>query len=228
MKRVPFDQRRNRIKNSKMKIRKFTFNPISVNAYLLWDETKEAVLIDPACFNPREEKELGSFVENEGLKIVHILNTHGHFDHLMGNSFAAEKWHLKCRIHSGDAFMTEQAKQHAIYFGITMKNPTSEIELLSEGDIITFGQSSLSVIHVPGHSPGSVAFYSEQAKLLVVGDILFQGSVGRTDLPGGNHAQLISGIQQKLMTLDDAVTVYSGHGEETTIGWEKRTNPYLR
>ncbi len=209
-------------------LKKFTFNPISVNAYLLWDESKEAVLIDPACFYPNEEKELSRFVEEQGLTIVQLLNTHGHFDHLMGNSFAAQKWNLKCRIHSGDAFMTDQAKQHALFFGITMKNPSSEVELLSEGDVFHFGASELIVIHVPGHSPGSVAFYSEQDKILVVGDILFQGSVGRTDLPGGNHTQLITGIKEKLMTLDDNVKVYSGHGEETTVGWEKRTNPYLK
>jgi glyoxylase-like metal-dependent hydrolase (beta-lactamase superfamily II) len=211
-----------------MEIKRFTFNPVSVNAYLLWDETKEAVLIDPACFYKEEEAELSRFVVAQGLKIVHILNTHGHFDHLMGNDFAAMKWGLKVLIHAGDEFMLDQAKQHALMFGITMANPSSEAGSLSEGDVFTFGNSELKVIHVPGHSPGSVAFYSERDKLIVVGDILFEGSVGRTDLPGGNHEQLISGIKKKLMTLDDAVKVYSGHGNETTIGWEKKTNPFLR
>ncbi|MEI7420939.1 MAG: MBL fold metallo-hydrolase [Prolixibacteraceae bacterium] len=211
-----------------MKIKKFTFNPVSVNAYLLWDETKEAVLIDPACFYPAEELELSRFIENEGLKIVHILNTHGHFDHLMGNDFATTKWNLKVKIHSGDAFMAGQARQHAVFFGITMKNPASTSEPLSEGDLIKFGNSSLRVIHVPGHSPGSVAFYDKEDKLLVVGDILFEGSVGRTDLPGGSHELLITGIKEKLLTLDDEVVVYPGHGGHTTIGWEKRTNPYLK
>lgn len=211
-----------------MKIKKFTFNPVSVNAYLLWDETKEAVLIDPACFYPAEELELSRFIENEGLKIVHILNTHGHFDHLMGNDFATTKWNLKVKIHSGDAFMAGQARQDAVFFGITMKNPASTSEPLSEGDLIKFGNSSLRVIHVPGHSPGSVAFYDKEDKLLVVGDILFEGSVGRTDLPGGSHELLITGIKEKLLTLDDEVVVYPGHGGHTTIGWEKRTNPYLK
>lgn len=211
-----------------MKIKKFTFNPVSVNAYLLWDETKEAVLIDPACFYPAEELELSRFIENEGLKIVHILNTHGHFDHLMGNDFASAKWNLKVKIHPGDAFMAGQARQHAVFFGITMKNPITASELLHEGDLIRFGNSSLSVIHVPGHSPGGVAFYEKESKLLVVGDILFEGSVGRTDLPGGSHELLITGIKEKLLTLDEEVVVYPGHGGHTTIGWEKRTNPYLK
>ena len=211
-----------------MKIKKFTFNPVSVNAYLLWDETKEAVLIDPACFYPSEEAELSRFVESEGVTIVHLLNTHGHFDHLMGNRFAEAKWGLKCKIHPGDAPMTGQARKHAVLFGITMTDPSSDVESLAEGDVITFGNSSLSVIHVPGHSPGSVAFYDEKDQIVVVGDILFEGSVGRTDLPGGNHSQLISGIKEKLLSLDDQVVVYPGHGGHTTVGWEKRTNPYLR
>lgn len=211
-----------------IQIKKFTFNPIAVNAYLLWDEIREAVLIDPACYYADEEEALSRFVEAKELKIVHLLNTHGHFDHLMGNNFAEEKWGLKCRMHPGDLPLAAQAKQQAMLFGITMSNLTSALELLSEGEEITFGQTVLKVIHVPGHSQGSVAFYGEQDKILVAGDILFEGSVGRTDLPGGNHAQLISGIKEKLMTLDDEVKVYPGHGGDTTIGWEKRTNPFLR
>ena len=211
-----------------IEIKKFTFNPVSVNAYLLWDETKEAVLIDPACYYKEEEAELCFFVLEHDLKIVYILNTHGHFDHLMGNDFAAKTWALPVLIHQGDKFMQDQARQHAQMFGITMANPSSDSGLLTEGEVITFGNSELKVIHVPGHSPGSVAFYSEKDKLVVVGDILFEGSVGRTDLPGGNHELLISGIKEKLMTLDDAVKVCSGHGNDTTIGREKRTNPFLK
>ena len=211
-----------------IQIKKFTFNPIAVNAYLLWDETREAVLIDPACYYADEEEELSRFIETKELKIVHLLNTHGHFDHVMGNNFAEMKWGLKCRMHPGDLPLAAQAKQQAMLFGITMPNLTSALELLSESDEITFGQTVLKVIYVPGHSQGSVAFYGEQDKVLVAGDILFEGSVGRTDLPGGNHAQLISGIKEKLMTLDDEVKVYPGHGGDTTIGWEKRTNPFLR
>ncbi|HEY5511085.1 MAG TPA: MBL fold metallo-hydrolase [Prolixibacteraceae bacterium] len=209
-------------------IKRFTFNPVAVNAYLLWDETKEAVLIDPACFYPAEELELSRFVETEGLKIAHVLNTHGHFDHLMGNNFAEGKWGLKCKIHSGDVPYVNQARQQAMLFGITMQNPSPAVELVSEGDEIYFGQSILKVIHVPGHSPGSVAYYGESDKILIVGDILFSGSVGRTDLPGGNHNQLITGIKEKLLTLGEDVRVYSGHGDDTTIGWEKRTNPFLK
>jgi glyoxylase-like metal-dependent hydrolase (beta-lactamase superfamily II) len=209
-------------------VKKFTFNPISVNAYLLWDESLEAVLIDPACYFADEEMALSRFVESNKLTVVHLLNTHGHFDHLMGNNFAETKWDLSCRIHPGDSNLVQQAKNQAKLFGMTMADVNLPVRYLSDGEVIHFGQSSLKVIHVPGHSQGSVAFYSETDKIVIVGDILFEGSVGRTDLPGGNHMQLISGIKGKLMTLDDEVKVYSGHGNETTIGREKRTNPFLQ
>jgi hydroxyacylglutathione hydrolase len=210
-----------------IQIKKFTFNPVGVNAYLLWDETNEAVLIDPACSNMAEEKTLSRFVEDNNLKIVHLLNTHGHFDHLMGNSFAGDKWNLISRIHPGDLPMVSQARQHAMFFGITMANP-KEAQALNPQEEIAFGNSVLKVIHVPGHSAGSVAYHCEESKFLVVGDILFEGSVGRTDLPGGNHALLISGIKEKLLTLDDNTRVFSGHGNETTIGEERRYNPFLK
>ncbi len=207
-------------------IKKFTFNPVGVNAYLLWDETREAVLIDPACFYQEEWAELSRFVDEEGLNIVQLLNTHGHFDHLMGNSFAEERWNLKCKIHPGDLPLAGLASHQAKFFGITMPVPNIPIPL-NPGEVIPFGHSSLSFFHVPGHSDGSVAFYSEPDKLLVVGDILFEGSVGRTDLPGGNHALLIAGIKEKLLTLPEDTRVCSGHGNDTTIGREKYTNPFL-
>ena len=208
-------------------IKKFTFNPVGVNAYLLWDETREAVLIDPACSNKEEEEELSRFVEAHQLKMVELLNTHGHFDHLMGNSFAENHWKLKCRIHLADLLLADQAKEHAQLFGLRMTSPNVP-HPLDESDEIQFGNSSLKIIHVPGHSRGSVAYYSEKEGILVVGDILFEGSVGRTDLPGGNHEQLISGIKEKLLVLDDFTKVYPGHGNDTTIGKERRSNPFLR
>ena len=207
-------------------IKKFTFNPVGVNAYLLWDETKEAVLIDPACFYPEEQAALTRFVEKEELNIVQLLNTHGHFDHLMGNSFAEERWNLKCRIHPGDLPLASQARHQAMFFGITMPDPNRPIAL-NPGEEIHFGHSALNFFHVPGHSDGSVAYYAAPDKLLVVGDILFEGSVGRTDLPGGNHALLIAGIKEKLLTLPDDTRVCSGHGNDTTIGRERYTNPFL-
>ncbi len=208
-------------------IKRFTFNPVGVNAYLLWDETREAVLIDPACFYPEEQSRLSQFVTDQGLQIVRLLNTHGHFDHLMGNNFATDRWKLKCFIHPGDLLLAGQAKHQAQFFGLTMPNP-EEPTVLDPAEVIFFGHSNLKVIHVPGHSDGSVAYWCESDKFLVVGDILFEGSVGRTDLPGGNHNLLISGIKSKLLVLEEDTKVYPGHGNDTTIGREKYTNPFLQ
>jgi len=210
-----------------MNIKKFTFNPVEVNAIILWDDTLECVIIDPACFFPYEEQKLKLFIETLNLKPVRLLNTHGHFDHLMGNRFVEETWGLKSEIHKEDNYLVEQASAQSLMFGMSMPKPPLPGNFIEEGDILTFGNSSLKAIFVPGHSPGSVAFYSEADKLLIAGDIIFNGSVGRTDLPRGDHEQLISGIKEKLLILDPATKVYCGHGPETTIGAEKSYNQFL-
>lgn len=208
-------------------LKKFTFNPVGVNAYLLWDETNLAALIDPACFYQEEEEALTRFIEDKHLTIVQLLNTHGHFDHLMGNSFAQKRWNLVAKIHPGDLPMVAVAGEHAKWFGISMENPEDATPLLAD-EVISFGNAQLRVIHVPGHSPGGVAYFHQEDGILIAGDILFEGSIGRTDLPGGNHDQLITGIKEKLMSLDDEVKVFPGHGNETTIGREKWSNPFLK
>jgi hydroxyacylglutathione hydrolase len=210
-----------------MNVKKFTFNPVEVNAILLWDDTLECVIIDPACYYPHEERQLKLFIETNHLKPVRLLNTHGHFDHLMGNRFVENTWNLKSEIHKEDIFLVEQAANQSSMFGISMPKPSLPGRFIEEGEVMTFGNSTLKIIFVPGHSPGSVAFYSEVDQLLIAGDILFRGSVGRTDLPGGNHQQLISGIIEKLMVLDPKVKVFCGHGPETTIGAEIKSNPFL-
>jgi glyoxylase-like metal-dependent hydrolase (beta-lactamase superfamily II) len=210
-----------------LNIKKFTFNPVEVNTIILWDKTLECVLIDPACYYPEEEQQLKQFVESNQLKPVRLLNTHGHFDHLMGNKFIKKTWGLKCEIHKDDNYLIEHAETLAQLFGIEMTAPPSYGTFIDDGEIISFGNSELKVIHVPGHSPGSVAFYSEADKILISGDILFYGSIGRTDLPKGNFDLLISGIKEKLLVLDGKVKVYCGHGPDTSIGEEKRNNPYL-
>lgn len=210
-----------------LNIKKFTFNPVEVNSIVLWDETFECVLIDPACYYPEEEQQLKQFIESHQLKPVKLLNTHGHFDHLMGNGFVEKTWGLNSEIHQDDDFLVQRAETQAMKFGIEMPAPPSSGGFLTDGELIRFGNSELKVIHVPGHSPGGVAFFSEEDQLLISGDILFFRSIGRTDLPMGNFNLLVSGIKEKLMILDDKVKVYCGHGPETTIGSEKRNNPYL-
>ena len=210
-----------------MNIKKFKFNPIEVNAFVLWDETLECVIIDPACFYPEEEQQLKLFIETNNLRPVKLLNTHGHFDHLMGNRFVEKTWGLKCEIHKEDNYLVEQASSQSLLFGMSIPKPPLPGHFFVDGEILSFGNSTLKVIFVPGHSPGGVAFYSEVDKFLIAGDILFYGSVGRTDLPKGNHEQLITGIKEKLLVLAPDVRVYCGHGPETTIGAEKSNNPFL-
>jgi len=210
-----------------MNVKKFKFNPIEVNAFVLWDETLECVIIDPACFYPEEEQQLKLFIETNNLRPVKLLNTHGHFDHLMGNRFVEKTWGLSCEIHQEDNYLVEQASSQSLLFGMSIPKPPLPGHFFVDGEILSFGNSTLKVIFVPGHSPGGVAFYSEADKMLIAGDILFYGSVGRTDLPKGNHEQLITGIKEKLLVLDPDVRVYCGHGPETTIGAEKRNNPFL-
>ncbi len=210
-----------------MNVKKFTFNPVEVNAIVLWDDTLECVIIDPACFYPHEEEKLRLFIETLHLKPVRLINTHGHFDHLMGNGFVEKTWGIKSEIHQEDNYLVEQASNQALMFGMSMPKPPLPVAFFEDGDTITFGNSTLKVIYVPGHSPGGVAFYSEADKLLIAGDIIFNGSVGRTDLPRGNHEQLITGIKERLLVLDPDTKVYCGHGPETTIGAEKSYNQFL-
>lgn len=211
-----------------MNVKKFTFNPVAVNAVVIWDDSLECAIIDPACYYPHEEQQLKSFIEINHLKPVKLLNTHGHFDHLMGNGFVEKTWGLRSEIHKKDNHLLDKAANQSAMFGIMMPAPPKAGGFFEDGDQLTFGNSALKVIFVPGHSPGGVAFYSEADRLLIAGDILFYGSVGRTDLLGGNHGQLICGIVEKLMSLPPEVKVYCGHGPETTIDHEKNNNPFLK
>lgn len=212
-----------------MEIRKFEFNPFPVNTYLLWDEeSKEAVIIDAGCYFPEEREELKNFIQLHRLQIKHLIATHLHLDHNFGNPFVSHTFQVPLEAHSGDEFLLLSMKEQAQMFGMPLPDPPIPIgNKLNEGDTVVFGQQRLDAIHVPGHSPGSLVFYHPEAGIAFVGDVLFKSSIGRTDLPGGNYQQLISGIQNKLLTLPDTTIVYPGHGTATTIGDEKMNNPYL-
>jgi len=211
-----------------MTIKRFEFNPFPVNTYILYDDTNECVIIDAGMINEKEREELSSFIELNHLQIKHLLNTHLHFDHLLGNPFIRKKFGIKTTTHTGDLFLLDRVNEHAGLFGMLMQDGEVLVDkLLNDGDTITFGNVTLQAIHVPGHSPGSLVYYSEAEQCLFSGDVLFRRNIGRTDLPGGNYNDLISGIQKKLMTLPEHVTVYPGHGSRTTIGFEKKHNMYL-
>ncbi len=212
-----------------IQIKTFVFNPFQENTYLIYDETKEAVIFDPGCHANQEEEQLVSFLEENELKLVRLLNTHCHIDHVLGVRFVKEKFGLKFEAHKDDEFLAKNAKSHgAAMFGIQMKEETPAIDVyLNEGEQIKFGNSTLDIVHVPGHSPGSIVFYNQKEQLMIVGDVLFNDSIGRTDLPGGDYDLLASGIKGKLFPLGDDMKVYPGHGPYTTIGKERRTNPFL-
>lgn len=211
-----------------MKIKRFEFNMLPVNCYLVYDSTKEAAIIDPGCFYAEERDFLRDYIKSKGLTPKHLLCTHLHLDHVFGCKFIKDTYGLGIEANPADEYWLQQAPQQARIFGLTYPEIHEPIEKpLFDGDKVTFGDLELEAICVPGHSPGSLAFYSREKKVLFSGDVLFQGSIGRADLQGGNFEELKEAICNRLFTLPDDVTVYPGHGPSTTIGYEKRNNPFF-
>ncbi len=211
-----------------MEIKQFVFSPFQENTYVVYTDDLYAMIVDPGCYSTEEENKLRLFIESKGLKVTHLVNTHLHLDHAFGNSFVEETWNVKTEAHAGDAFWLKGMAGQCRMFGLDLRAPAPGIskELL-EGDQISLGNETFNVLHVPGHSPGSIVLYNAKEHFLFAGDVLFEGSIGRTDLQGGNYAQLIKGIQEKLLVLPNETIIYSGHGIPTTIGKEKSSNPFL-
>jgi hydroxyacylglutathione hydrolase len=210
-----------------MQVYAFAFNPFQENTYIIWDETLECAIIDPGCYQPNEQEMLQKFIADKNLKPVLLLQTHAHLDHVFGTAFVNRTWKLKPLLHAKEATVYETAEKVGLSYGVPMeKLPMASFEI-KEGTNITFGKTELEVFFTPGHSPGSVCFYHAPSKNIIVGDVLFNGSIGRTDLPGGHHQTLIDSINNELMLLPDDTIVYSGHGSKTTIGHERQYNPFL-
>jgi glyoxylase-like metal-dependent hydrolase (beta-lactamase superfamily II) len=195
--------------------------------YLLFDESKDCVIIDPGCYDDTERAVLSEFIAEKGLKPVKLLNTHCHLDHIFGNGYVAKKYDLKLEFNKNDMRIFEAFQMTCDLYGMSCDPSPQPSVFLEEGDIIEFGNSKLEILFTPGHSPGSITFYNREEKFMIAGDVLFSGSIGRTDLPGGNHETLINNIKTKLFPLGDDFKVYSGHGPVTTIGNEKKHNPFL-
>jgi glyoxylase-like metal-dependent hydrolase (beta-lactamase superfamily II) len=213
-----------------MQIKTFQLNPLEVNTYVLFDETKECVIIDAACYYPNETELLINYIVDNGFTVKHLINTHLHFDHIFGINALVEKFDVKAAFHQEDEFLLDGIPQKLAMFGFPNNGVDYTPEVgyyLNNGDIITFGNQQLKALHVPGHSPGSLCYYSEVANCVFTGDVLFQASIGRTDLPGGDYDKLAHGIRTKLFTLPPETVVYPGHGSKTTIGFEKQHNPFL-
>lgn len=208
-------------------VNSFTFGPFEENTYVLHDETMQCIILDPGCYTADEKRELADFIEINKLKPVKLINTHAHIDHMLGNNFVAGKYNLKLEMNEHDVKLLKAAPTYGQMWGINAEPSPDPDVLLKEGDVVQFGNSKLEVLFTPGHSEGSISFYCREDDFVIAGDVLFYGSIGRTDLPGGNFDTLISSIKEKLFPLGDSCKVYSGHGPETSIGFEKENNPFL-
>ncbi len=210
-----------------MRIQKFTFNPFQENTYILYDDSKECIIIDPGMYDQSEEIELVQFIEKYELNPVALINTHCHLDHIFGNAFISEKYQLPLEIHRGEIPVLQHAPMSGKMYGVEFRPSPDPEKFIEEGDTITFGSSILTAYLTPGHSPASLSFFNQKSDSLICGDVLFYESIGRTDLPGGDFDTLIHNIKTKLFPLGDSVKVHPGHGPSTTIGHEKEHNPFI-
>ncbi len=211
-----------------LRIQKFIFNSFQVNCYILVEESGECLIIDAACYENREKQEVKDFIEKNDLKLVRNLNTHCHIDHILGNGFIAETFGIHPEYHEDSVPLLVSASEIAESFGYTIKKIPVPARYLKDNEKITLGTSILEVFYTPGHAAGSVCLYNKEQGFVITGDVLFRDTIGRTDLPSGNFDLLMKSIHEKLFTLPDNTIVYTGHGPETTIGYEKLNNPFIR
>ena len=210
-----------------LKIKAFVFSPIQENTYLLYNESKDCIIIDSGCYFPEEKDELKAYITQSGLRPQMLLNTHCHLDHVFGNKDLAETYGLTLQLHEKEKTMLDFAPASGLMYEMPFDNYSGEFIYLKEGDTILLGEDELKVIEAPGHSPGHICFYCAKQNFIISGDVLFNRSIGRTDLPGGDHETLLNNIRTKLFVLPDETVVYSGHGPTTIIGEEKKYNPFL-
>lgn len=209
-----------------MQVHRFTFNPFQTNCYICSSEG-EAVIIDPSCMSPAEFEVVETTLREHDLDVRHLLLTHAHIDHIFGCAYFARAFGMSFQMHRDDAALLAHAEEQARMFGVAIDPPPETTEFLREGDAVEFGNARLEVLHTPGHSPGSICFFERDAGAVVSGDVLFQGSIGRTDLWRGSLPELMRSIFEKLMSMGDEVRVHPGHGPDTTIGRERSSNPFL-
>lgn len=205
----------------------FANNPFQENTYILHDETKEAVIIDPGCYTVNEQKRIVQYIKDKELKLVQLINTHCHLDHICGNAFIQKQYGLELAASPLEQVVIDASQAHGRMYGFEFEASPNISKVLNENETIQFGNSELSILFTPGHSPGSLTFYSEVNQFAIVGDVIFFMSIGRTDLPGGNHQQLLTSIREKIFTLPDETTLYNGHGQSTKVGFEKKNNPFF-
>lgn len=211
-----------------LQIQGFVFNFASENTYILYNENKNAWLIDPGNMSEQETKVIKDFIEENQLKIGKILLTHAHIDHVLGLQWASDNFKVPVYMNQEDQEVLDMFQISGMRFGMNLEHIHADIRYISENDELDLDGEKFKIYHVPGHSPGSVVYHNEDQKFMISGDVLFEGSIGRTDLFKGNYEQLIEGIKTKLFILDPETKVFSGHGNPTTIGFEKEYNPFFR
>lgn len=211
-----------------IKIKSFVFNPFAENTFVVYDETKQALIIDPGCYEASEQEMLQNFIESEGLKVVKLVNTHCHIDHVLGNHFVKTTYGVPLVMHEADLQTLQSVEVYAPNYGFKNYESVKPDVFVYDGEFVTFGDTKLLVLFVPGHAPGHIALYCKDTKQVINGDVLFRQSIGRTDLPGGDFDTLINSIKTKMFALPDETVVYTGHGDSTTIGFEKANNPFIR
>lgn len=210
-----------------IKIHQLTFGPFSENTYLLANEEDEAIIVDPGMYYPKENSKMFDYLNAQGLKPVRLILTHAHLDHVFGVNWISNTYGLVPEVHIDDQFIYNSAVATAMNYGLAMEKLVEPTIGLDDGSQFTFGNSVISIFQAPGHSPGSVCFYIKEENALIGGDVIFQGSIGRTDLPGGDFDTLINAIKTKVLVLPDETIIYSGHGPITTVGQERISNPFL-
>ena len=210
-----------------MKIKKFTFNSFQENTYVV-SSNNDCMIIDPGCENDREKTEIINYIKDNQLNPTELINTHCHLDHIFGNNFIANKYNLRPKMHKKDFPLLEKSLDIAKIYNVDLEPPPLNVDFINEEDIIIIGETKWEIIFTPGHAPGHICLLNVKDNVIIVGDVLFYMSIGRTDLPGCNHSDLISSIQNKIINLDEQINVYCGHGENTTIGFEKNNNPFLK
>jgi len=210
-----------------LSVKTFTFNPVQENTYVLYNEAGQCCIIDPGCYFQQERDELKNFIEERGLQPLLLLNTHCHLDHVFGNKWIHETFGLLLHIHQKEKQVLDFAPASGLMWNMPFDNYNAELEYIKEGEEILLDDDRLKILFAPGHSPGHVCFYCKEQDFVIGGDVLFRQSIGRTDLPGGSHETLIQSIKTQLFSLPDETIVYSGHGPATTIGYEKKHNPFL-
>jgi glyoxylase-like metal-dependent hydrolase (beta-lactamase superfamily II) len=208
-------------------LKSFTFNPFQENTYIVYDENNTAFIIDPGNSNHSENEELKNFISEKNLNPIRLLLTHAHVDHIMGARFVLDTYGLLPEVHEADLFFIGRMKQSAAMYGVNCEQAPTPVKFIKAGDKISLGNYEFDCLFTPGHSPGSITFYNKANKLLIAGDVLFKGSIGRSDLPMGDHDTLLQSIREQLLVMDDDTKVYSGHGPMTLIGIERQTNPFL-